>query len=311
MLATLAAEPFDSPEWLFEVKWDGVRTLAFCDESSTRLYSRSGREVTFQYPEFSDLHRTLKSSNAVLDGEIVALDPARRPSFELLQHRINLSRPADIARAVERIALDLVLFDVVFVDGRWVNEEPLSSRVERLGSLVEFGDRVQRSPPIPEHGVALFEAARDNHLEGIVAKRAASRYLPGRRSRDWLKIKTILEADCVIGGYSSGQGNRSGALGALLVGAFDDGLRYIGSVGTGFTEATLEILRSQLDARTTDECPFVDPLPPKGITWVRPELVCLVQYRELTKARKLRAPAFKGLRYDKSPQECRIEDLQA
>jgi bifunctional non-homologous end joining protein LigD len=309
MLPTLTKDAFDSPEHLFEVKWDGVRVLAFCENSSTRLYSRSGREVTHQYPEFSDLHSRLHLPNAVLDGEIVALDPNSRPSFELLQSRINLSRPSDIARGVSQISLDLVLFDLVFCSGEWIGGHPLTDRLDLLGRSVDFGDRVLRSEPIALHGCALFEAAKAKGLEGIVAKLSNSHYIPGRRTKDWLKIKAIYDVDVVVGGYSAGTNSRSSSLGALQVGAYDaEGrLRYLGAVGTGFKDRDLVSIKARLEELATPVNPFVDKLP-KGVRFARPELVAKVEYRELTNGKRLRAPSFKGLRDDKSPKECLIPE---
>jgi bifunctional non-homologous end joining protein LigD len=309
MLPTLVKEPFDSADHLFEVKWDGVRLLGFCDSESTRLFSRSEREVTHQYPEFADLHRRLRVENAVLDGEIVALDSASRPSFELLQHRINLSRPSDIQRGMERIPLDLVLFDIPFAAGAWLGGAPLVERRERLDVSVEFGDRVMRSDPILEHGTALFNAAKARGLEGVVGKHRLSHYIPGKRTRDWLKVKTVYDLDCVFGGFTPGLNSRSSSLGALLVGLYDQtGLRYIGSVGTGFKEKTLAELKKKLESIETPVCPFSEPVRIKGARWVEPKLVCVVEYRELTSGLKLRAPSFKGLREDKRPEECVLSD---
>jgi bifunctional non-homologous end joining protein LigD len=311
MLPTLVDVPFDSPAHIFEIKWDGVRVLAFCDGSGTRLYSRTGRDVSRQYPEFGDLHRRLKVTNAVLDGEIVALDPNARPSFELLQQRINLARDSDIARGVAKIALDLVLFDLPFGEGRWLGGEPLGSRIEELASAVDFGERVLRSEPVPEQGKALFEAARARGLEGVVGKRITSHYLPGRRTREWLKVKTTMSVDCVIGGVSAGQKARSGSFGALLVGVYEgERLCYIGSVGTGFTSNTLRVLKATLDSLRTTECPFWELPPVRGAAWVKPSLVCEVEYRELTGGLRMRAPSFKGLRNDKRPEECTIDQLK-
>lgn len=308
MLPTLTDKAFDSPDHLFEVKWDGVRVLAFCENASTRLYSRSGREVTHQYPEFVHLHERLHLPNAVLDGEIVALDPNSRPSFERLQSRINLSRPSDIARGVSQISLDLVLFDLVFCSGEWIGGQPLTDRLDLLGRSVEFGERVLRSEPIPTHGCALFEAARARKLEGIVAKVANSHYIPGRRTRDWLKIKTTHDIDVVIGGFSPGINSRSSSLGALQVGAYDAGgkLRYLGAVGTGFKDRDLKMMKEKLGAIETPVNPFAEKVPVKGIRYVRPELVAKVEYRELTNGMRLRAPSYKGLRDDKTPEECLI-----
>jgi bifunctional non-homologous end joining protein LigD len=310
MLPTLTEKAFDSPEHLFEVKWDGVRVLAFCEGSSTRLYSRTGREVTHQYPEFNQLAARLNVPNAVLDGEIVALDANSRPSFERLQSRINLSRPSDIARGVSQIALDLVLFDVVFDSGEWIGGRPLTDRLERLGTTVAFGERVLRSEPIPLHGIALFEAAKARGLEGIVAKAMRSHYIPGRRTRDWLKVKTTYDIDVVVGGWSAGLNSRASSMGALQVGAYDgEGqLRYLGSVGTGFKDRDLRSIKAKLEEREIPASPFADKIPSKGIRWARPELVAKVEYRELTNGMRLRAPSFKGLRDDKRPEECALPE---
>lgn len=310
MLPTLADAPFNSPEHLFEVKWDGVRVLAFCDGTSTHLYSRTGRDCTHQYPEFSGLHRRLGLPNAVLDGEIVALDPAGRPSFELLQSRINLSRATDVARGVARVSLDLVLFDLVFDSGQWIGGQPLTERIDRLGGAVTFGERVLRSEPIPHHGCALFEAAKAKGLEGIVAKAMRSHYLPGRRTREWMKIKTVYDIDVVIGGFSAGVNSRAGSLGALQVGAYDgEGrLQFLGSVGTGFKDRDLVTMRARLEELEAPQSPFAGKLPLKGVRFVRPELVAKVQYRELTSAMRLRAPSYKGLRDDKRPEECLLPE---
>lgn len=309
MLPTFTEDPFDSPDYVYEVKWDGVRVLAFCDPNGTRLVSRTKHDVTHQYPEFGDLHTMVKPATAVVDGEIVALDPDGRPSFELLQKRINIARPADIARAAAQQPLHLVLFDLVFAGGQWLGGQPLAERAVGLRSTVRFGDRILCSEQIPEHGLALFQAVRARGLEGIVAKRSASRYTPGKRTRDWLKIKTAYDLDCVVGGYTAGKKGRADSLGALLLGVYDeDGLRYVGSVGTGFDQSTLAVLRYGLDGIRTDQNPFCGPVPVKQARWVEPSLVCKVQYRELTAGKKLRAPSFKGVRGDKAPRECRLPE---
>lgn len=310
MLATLGEKPFDSKDHVFEVKWDGVRTLCFCDSDGTRLYSRTGREVTNQYPEFKDLHERLKVADAVFDGEIVAMDVNLRPSFELLQQRINLSGGA-IARGVATVPLDLVLFDLVFLEGDWIGGRPLIERTATLTEAVALGERVVVSEAIPEHGMVLFEAVKQRGLEGIVAKRINSTYMPGRRTRDWVKLKVVRRIDCVIGGWSPGRGSRASSLGALLLGVFDGSeLKFIGSVGTGFTEKSLAAVREALVNREVSESPFIEKIPIKGAYWVTPDLVCEVEYREATSQMKLRAPSFKGLRTDKPPGDCTVEQIR-
>ena len=303
MLAATADKPFDSPDHLFEVKWDGVRTLAFCETGQTRLFSRTARDVTHQYPEFADLHSRLNVENAVFDGEIVALVNGR-PSFERLQSRINLARETDIRRAVEKVPLDLVIFDAVFARDDWIGSEALQDRLEQLESCLEFSGNVIKSQAVSESGLALFSAARERGLEGIVAKRLGSHYLPGKRSRDWLKIKVALRIDCVIGGWTPGLGSR-GPLGAVLVGIWSgEEFKYIGSVGSGFNDKSLADVYARLSQIEIAESPFANRVNLKGVRWARPELVCEVEYRELTSASRLRAPAFKGLRSDKRPEDC-------
>lgn len=318
MMATLVDDAFDDDAWVFEPKWDGVRAIAVCSDE-TMLLSRSLRDITAGYPELNRLHQQMVALEAVVDGEIVAMHQGR-PSFERLQSRINLSNPRDIERAVKTIPVTFIAFDLLYLDGRSLMSLPLSERRSMLEELVVCNDLVDVSTSVPAEGRALFEAAKVRNLEGIIAKRASSPYRPGKRSRDWLKIKTTYDADVVIGGWSRGEGARSSRFGALLVGAYEDGrLRYVGSVGTGFSAAVLDELMKAMEALVTPENPFdSDPRkdktrwgkPVKDPRWVRPELVAAVEFRELTSAGKLRAPSFKGLRDDKRPEDCLFADLE-
>lgn len=317
MLATLHQEPFDNDEWAFEVKWDGVRALAVCSDE-TMLFSRNARDISAVYPELSKLHQQLVALDAVVDGEIVAM-AAGRPSFERLQSRMNLQNAHEIARLAKTIPVSYIAFDLLYLDGRSLIDQPLRERRRLLDELVVANDAVQVSPATVGAGRALYDIAAGQDLEGIVAKKLACPYRPGRRSREWLKIKKVLEADVVVGGWSQGEGARS-QFGALLVGVYSDrGLEFAGSVGTGFNDATIRALLKDLESRASDECPFAgnpaDSRARFGKTlrnprWVRPELVARVEYRELTSAGKLRAPSFKGLRNDMAPHECRIELLR-
>ncbi|HLF69821.1 MAG TPA: non-homologous end-joining DNA ligase [Actinomycetota bacterium] len=304
MLASTRDQAFDSDDFLYEVKWDGMRILAFCERGKTRLYSRSRREVTHQFPEFAGRHESLRA-DAVLDCEIVAMDETGKPSFERLQSRIGLSKPGDVARGVADVSLDLICFDLLHMDGGWLGDRPLTDRLGLLESEVAFGGRVLRSDVVEGQGVALFEAVAAKGLEGIVAKRRSSRYLPGTRSKEWFKVKTSRSIDCVIGGWKPSAGHRDEVVGSLLVGAYDDsGLRYLGSVGTGFDEKTRHELTSLLRAIGSVQNPFSEKIDPGAVNFVEPQLVCTVEYRELTRAKKLRAPSFKGLRTDKAPAQC-------
>ena len=320
MMATLAREPFDDDDWVFEPKWDGVRALVTCGIEETMLVSRNGRDITATYPELAKLHDRVVAIDAIVDGEIVAMEQGR-PSFERLQSRINLQNPHDIARIQKQIPVSFVAYDLLYMDGRSLLKAPLEERKELLAEAIVVSDSVQVSPVIPGEGTTLFEAARGQRLEGIVAKKKGGTYKPGRRAKDWLKIKTVIEADLVIGGWSPGEGNRSTTFGALIVGAYeDDGLRFVGSVGTGFDQRALEDLLPRLKELESDEMPFViDPRKAPGGTrfgkpirdphWVKPELVCSVEFRELTSVGRLRAPSFKGLRADKTPADCSFAEL--
>lgn len=318
MLATLAADPFDDDRWAFEPKWDGIRCLATCAEE-TMLVSRNSRDITAVYPELDRLHERLVCVDAIVDGEIVTLANGR-PSFERLQSRMNLQNTHEIARASKSIPVLFVAFDLLYLDGRSLVDRPLEERKGLLSELVVPNECVQVSTWVRGEGTALFEAAKAQNLEGIVAKKLTCPYQPGRRSRDWLKIKTIYDGDVVVAGWSAGEGARSSTFGALIVGAYDDrGLRFAGLVGTGFSDRTIAELAPRLRKLEVAEMPFVDDprkltsgrfgKPIKDAHWVRPELVASVEFRELTSAGKLRAPSFKGLNEDKVPEDCRFEDL--
>jgi bifunctional non-homologous end joining protein LigD len=318
MLATLVRDPFDDDSYLFEFKWDGVRALAICTDE-TKVLSRNLRDITATYPELSNLHDRLVCLDAILDGEIVTFE-AGRPSFEKLQSRINIVNARDVERAMKSIPVAYVAFDLLYLDGRDVTQLPVEDRKELLEKIVVPSQRIQVSPAILEEGVTLAHTARERGLEGIVAKKLGSPYTPGKRVKHWLKIKVTHEADVVVGGWTKGEGGRSASFGSLLVGAFDDeGLRFLGAVGTGYSDKMLAELMAELRGLETDECPFIeDPrtLPAshfgkqiRAANWVRPELVAVVEFRELTSASRLRAPSFKRLRRDKGPAECRYEDL--
>ena len=319
MLATLVREPFDGDDWLFEIKWDGVRALAVCTDEDTTLLSRNHRDITATYPELARLHTRLVALDAVVDGEIVALSGGR-PSFEQLQARMNLQDAREIERMVKRIPVSYVAFDLLYLDGRSLLERPLEERLELLREVVVADERVQVSQPVPGDGVALFEIARQRRLEGVVAKRRRSPYRPGRRTKEWLKVKTVYECDLVVGGWSRGEGSRASSFGALLVGAYtDDGLRFVGAVGTGYSERVLDDLVPRLRALETEECPFLEGpagikggrfgKPIRGARWVRPELVARIEFRELTSQGKLRAPSYKGLVDSGEAQQCRFDEL--
>ena len=319
MMATLVGEPFDDDDWIFEPKWDGVRAIATCSVDETMLLSRNQNDITATYPELGKLHERLVCFDAVVDGEIVAMHKGR-PSFERLQSRINLQNPHEVARMVKQIPVSFVAYDLLYLDGTSLIKTPLEERKELLGELVVVSDNVQVSPYVRGEGTTLYEAACAQNLEGIVAKRLGSPYRPGRRGKEWLKVKTTFDADLVVGGWSKGDGSRSKSFGSLLVGAYeDDGLRFVGAVGTGFSEKVLGEVMERLEAHASDESPFKeDPRemstgrfgkPIKDPRWVIPDLVVRVEFRELTSVGKLRAPSYKGFRDDLDPKTCTFAEL--
>jgi bifunctional non-homologous end joining protein LigD len=307
MMASLTAAPFDDEGWLFEVKWDGHRCLANLG-AATRLTSRTARDMTGQFPELIDLHRQLAARNAVVDGEIVALDRDGRPSFERMQDRFH-RHPEELARNKGRVPVQFIAFDLLWLDGQPLLDLPLTERRARLTEvLVETRD-VRLSQVVHGRGVDFFEQARGLGLEGVVAKRSASPYRPGTRSHDWRKIKALRRQDCVIVGWTPGQGQRGPTLGSLLLAVSDGGrLRYAGNVGTGFTQAFLAELLPSLVEREVAEPAFEGAPRLRGARFVRPELVCEVEYLKWTDDGKLRAASFKGLRPDKPPGDCVRED---
>ena len=317
MMATLVTESFDGPDWFFEPKWDGVRAAAICDKD-TRLISRNKRDISVAYPELHPIRDRVGKLPAILDGEIVALDDGV-PSFEKLQSRIHVRGERDIARLMETTPVIYVAFDVLYIGGRNVTKLPYTERRALLEDQVKTTPWLQLSPSIPQTGITMFEAARNQGLEGIVAKKSDSTYELGRRSKAWLKIKTTFDADVVVAGWSEGGGGHNGRLGSIATAVFDGpgrtALRYTGSVGTGFTQKSYALMESELAKIATDTCPF-GPETIKGkpelrrAHWVKPKLVAMVEFRQLTAAGRLRSPSFKGLRKDKKPRDCTFDELR-
>jgi bifunctional non-homologous end joining protein LigD len=311
MLAEGGWKAFDDDAWWFEPKFDGIRSMTTMGTDATRLVTRNGRDVSDKYPELRMIHELVDQVNAVLDAEIVAFDDDGKNSFEALQQRMNLSNEREIKRISSKIPVALVAFDLLWFDGQDLTGLGLEQRRELLETIVEQDHRLQVVTHVDGGGTAFVEVARQHGLEGVVAKRTGSKYQPGRRSPDWRKIKLTNTQDCVILGWTPGQGGRSGAFGALLVGAYDDGdLLWVGQVGTGFTRATLDRVLGALDPLKRGTPPIDDPelAKVKGAMFVEPTLVCEVEYLEITKStKKMRAPSFKGLRDDKAPDECVLE----
>ena len=305
MLARPARLPADADDqFAFEVKWDGMRAIAFSEPGRLRVESRTKRDITAAFPELHRLQRQLGARRAVLDGEIVALKDDGRPSFQLLQARIHLTGKSEVARAARNRPVVYMIFDLLYLDDRATTELTYAERRELLAGL-ELDGPVWRVPPaLPGLAADVLEASRRIGLEGIVAKRTGSRYRPGARGGDWLKIKNVLRQELVIGGFTTGTGRRSDTLGALLVGYHGDGgLYYAGRVGTGFSDEELDMLMRRLSALEQESSPFAHGRPPRAARFVRPELVCECAFSEWTAQGLLRQPAYLGLRDDKPAAE--------
>ncbi|HEU0025164.1 MAG TPA: non-homologous end-joining DNA ligase, partial [Thermoleophilaceae bacterium] len=270
---------------------------------------RNFTDFTPRYPELRELSRELGSRRLVLDGEVVALDEEGRPSFERMQSRMHLVSDSAVRRRMKDLPVTFMIFDLLYIDGHYTLSLPYEKRRELLERL-ELEGPYWRTPTYQRgQGSALLDATKRMGLEGVVAKRLDSPYEPGRRFSGWIKVKNVQTQDVVIGGWTPGEGRRSASLGALAVGVMDDGeLRYAGKVGTGFTEATLATLQRELEPLRSDSSPFSGRQPPKGVLFVEPRLVAEVEFREWTRTGTLRAPSFKGLRYDKDPQDCIREE---
>lgn len=295
MLATLVPQPFHQPGWVYEEKYDGVRALAYRRGRRVRLYSRSLEDMTAEFSEIARAVRDLSDGNLVLDGEIVAFDRHGVSRFQLLQRRA----------LDERMQPVFAIFDCLERDRVELVRRPLAERRRALEAIVPSrGAVLLRARRLPPNGLTAYRIAQKRGWEGIVAKDDASPYEPGRRSRNWLKVKCRKQGEFVIGGFTPPAGQRQ-HFGALLVGLFDGpALRFVGKVGTGFSRQTLTDLSARMRALRTDESPFRPAPREAGITWVRPELVAQVSFAEWTASGKLRQPVFLGLRHDKKAWEC-------
>ena len=307
MLASSADEPFDSPEFTFEAKWDGVRTLAFVDGGEVRLQTRNLLDCTTQYPEATQIAEAMTGAyQSIVDGEIVALDEKGVPSFQRLQPRMHVADEGTVRKLRRSTPVVYQVFDLLYADGVDLTRRPLRERQRVLDEALTPMGAIRRSEGFVGTGVALFEAAREQGIEGIVAKRLDSIYHPGARSPAWVKVKAFRSMDCVIGGWTAGLGGRQKTLGALLVGIYRGGeLVPVGHVGTGFDERTLKDLLATLEQHESPTRPFAAmPRTNQPARWCTPDLVCEVEYAEMTRDGTLRHPTFRGLRPDIDPREC-------
>ena len=303
MLAMLVDKPFDDPEWLFEIKWDGVRAISTLESGrAPQIRSRNDKDLLPQFPELAQLARAFSSLPAIVDGEIVSLDRYGRSSFQRLQPRLN-RRTSD--PALERaIPVTYVIFDVLYAGKRDLRASTLDERKAQLERILRASaPHIMVSKHVIGAGTKLFAEAKRRRLEGVIAKQRDSAYVE-RRSRCWLKIKTHLEQEAVIAGWTEPRGSRE-KFGALLLGVYDDGhLRYVGHVGTGFDRQLLETVYLKLKPLETTRSPFATKPPSNApVHWVRPKLVAEVKFGEWTKDGLMRQPVFVGLRTDKNPED--------
>ncbi len=307
MMATLVDTPPEGEKWLYEIKWDGVRGLCFIEDRRLRIDSRRGNRCERQYPELSVLPHHLAATNAILDGEIAVLDENGRAGFALIAPRIHVNDPNTIAHLARKSPATLFLFDLLYLDGWDLRGVPLSERKRLLSEILDVDERIRLSGHFIAHGKEMLEAARQNGLEGIMAKRLDSKY-ESRRSREWLKIKVVNEQEFVIGGFTHGEREY---FSSLVLGIYEGGkLIHAGLVGTGFNDRNLPEIYKALEPLIVDKSPFADK--PKRVlrkmTWLKPELVCEVRFLEFTPDRIVRAPVFLGLRTDKDPKDCVREE---
>jgi len=317
MLATSAAKAFNDPGWLFEIKWDGYRAVAFLEGGQVRLVSRNQNDLTAQFPEFESLPQFVKVHRAILDGEIVALDDEGRPSFSLMQQRTGFHPANRRLPRREGVPVIYYAFDLLYLDGLDLRRVALEQRKLLLREKILAGEVIQFSDHYGEKGLDLFEAAKKRGLEGIVAKKRNSTY-EEKRSTNWLKIKITRRQECVIGGYTDPEGSRQD-FGALVLGLYDrDGsLIHVGQAGSGFDQKALKEIFAALRSLQTKQNPFFGEIGGlQKVHFVRPELVAEIKFAEWTHetaegGMKLRAPVFMGLRFDKSAEECRLEEAVA
>lgn len=311
MLATPGRLPSDDAGWAYEMKWDGLRALAYID-GGLRLISRTGREITRTYPDLDGLPAALRESGAtgaVLDGEIVVFGTEGWPSFEALQQRMNLSSADEAGILARRAPVTYLAFDLLALNGHPLLDLPYRERRGLLDELGLNGRRWQTPPSFTEEaGADVLAASRSQHMEGVIAKRLASRYEAGRRSGSWIKVKNLRRQEAVVGGWRPGERGRTGQIGSLLIGVYDEdgGLSYAGHVGTGFTQQTLTMLGGLVAPLRRSTSPFATPVPPehaRHAVWVEPRLVVEVEFTQWTSAGRLRAPSYKGLRDDKDPAD--------
>ena len=323
MLAEDAREPFDSPDHIFELMWGGLRSMAYVHDGIVQIRARNGRDLTPYFPELIAIPDSVGATDAILDGEIIAVDAQGQPAFDLLRPRLEAM--ADAGRGIRGAFSDLPVefkikrivgqimfqtFDVLWLDGRSLVDRPLWQRKNRLHDVVKPGPEFAAVDFVDDEGVAFFDAVLERKLEGVLAKKKASLYTPGQQSKNWLQIRALHSGDFVIGGYTIGGARRRGEpFSQLLLGGYVDGrFEYVGAVSGGLSDREAKSLIARLEPLHTDESPFHDtPLIPRLIYWTRPESVCHVRFSEWSRDGHLRFPIFSALRPDLAASDCRVD----
>lgn len=307
MLATLVDEPFSNPDWVFETKWDGFRAVCFVRHGKAQFVSRNQLDMTHQYPELVGLAGQVNAKEAILDGEIVALDRDGMPRFQLLQPRVGRKKQSDIDALLGKAKIVYYVFDLLYRDGYDLMNCPLLERKAELERILKPTSFVKLSEHIEADGARFFKEIEKFRLEGMLAKKANSPYVP-RRSADWLKVKTTMRSEVVVAGYTQPRGGRS-HFGALVVGLYrDKQLHYVAHVGGGFSDRRLAEVYKLMQPLKRDKSLFVAvPKTNEPVQWLKPKLVAEVKFSEWTAEDHLRHPVFIGLREDKRPAECTFE----
>jgi bifunctional non-homologous end joining protein LigD len=309
MKATTGPLP-SGPDWAYELKLDGMRLLVEVATTGVRAWSSNGREATATFPEVAALGPALAPLECLLDGEVVAFDSGGRPSFERLQHRMHIGSAAEAAHRAAEVPIELVVFDLLRLGDRDTSPMPWHNRRHLLDQLADQLPAGVSVATVFDDGERLLEACEARGLEGVIAKRRDTAYVPGTRSRHWVKVKVRRHQEVVVGGWAPGEGRRSGVMGSLLVGYYDNEqaaspvFRYAGRVGSGLTDHELGRLAALLAPLASDVCPFEPPPPPlvaREAHWVRPEVVVEVEFGHWTDENRLRHPVYLGQRIDTEP----------
>ena len=306
MLAEPTQAPFNSRDWIFEIKWDGIRAISYVNDD-LKIISRNGNELKHNFPELQELKDA--TSNVVLDGEIVVMKDGKA-DFQAVMERSRIADYRNIGYLSGESPATYVVFDILEKDGKSLTDTPLIERKKILKDTVKEGKHVILSIFEDEAGESYYEAALKRGVEGIMAKKKDSSYEPGTRSRSWLKIKPLTSCDCTIFGYTRGQGSRKNTFGALILGLYDGAIPvFVGKVGTGFSDEALKILMQTFREIQVSEPTLTKVDVPEPVTWLKPILVCEIVYQSVTKENKLRMPRFHRMRSDKTTIECTFDQI--